>query len=59
MFKAKKLIFNQFGKYYGIKACIPNEWASFLNITKEDPSVIMELRDNTIIIRKGDTDGKS
>lgn len=59
MVKVKKLIFNQFGKYYGIKACIPNEWASFLNITKEDPTVIMELRDNTIIIRKGDTDGKS
>ena len=36
MVKAKKLIFNQSGKYYGIKACIPNEWASFLNITKEE-----------------------
>ena len=59
MVKVKKLIFNQSGKYYGIKACIPNEWAYFLNITKEDPTVIMELRDNTIIIRKGDTDGKS
>jgi hypothetical protein len=54
MVKVKKLIFNRSGKYYGIKACIPNEWASFLNITPEDPKVIMELRENNIIIRKGE-----
>ena len=54
MVKVKKLIFNRSGKYYGIKVCIPNEWASFLSITPEDPKVIMELRENSIIIRKGE-----
>lgn len=54
MVKVKKLIFNRSGKYYGIKVCIPNEWASFLNITPDDPKVIMELRENSIIIRKGE-----
>lgn len=59
MVKSKKLIFNQSGKYYGIKVCIPNEWAAFLNITKEEPQVVMELVDNSIIIRKGQSDGKA
>jgi hypothetical protein len=59
MVKSKKLIFNKSGKYYGIKVCIPNEWALFLNITKEEPNVIMELVDNSIIIRKGYSDGKA
>lgn len=59
MVKSKKLIFNKSGKYYGIKVCIPNEWVSFLNITKEEPNVIMELVDNSIIIRKGHSDGKA
>lgn len=59
MVKSKKLIFNKSGKYYGIKVCLPNEWVSFLNITKEEPNVIMELVDNSIIIRKGHSDGKA
>jgi hypothetical protein len=54
MVKVKKLIFNRSGKYYSVKVCIPNEWTSFLNITPDDPKVIMELRENSIIIRKGE-----
>ena len=52
MTKKKKAIFNKSGKYYSVKVCIPVEWANFLGITEEDPSIKISLENNTILIKK-------
>lgn len=52
MRKEKKVTVNTTGKTEVIKLVIPSKWAEYLNISKEEPHVVLELEDGKLIVSK-------